>query len=153
MFNLNNIKIKKASKNEYKEIEKIGEKSLPIYYSVEDLSLLSMTNHDIFIISSEEILGFVVCKETENNIHILSIAVNPELRNKSIGSQMINFLKSKKKNLSLYVHTINDRGIKFYKKNNFVISNILFGYYENFKIDKDAYKMIFNAKEKNHESL
>ncbi len=138
------IKIEQVNEEEFTIIEKLGKESLPIYYCCDDLKMLKMTGHFILKISKERnIVGFVVCRETKDNIHILSIAVKNNDRKMGYGSKLIDFLKQKNKNLSLYVHTINEIALNFYKKNKFIISDILFGYYESFENDKDAYKMKF----------
>jgi len=137
-------KISKAENNDFNLIVEIGKNSLPIYYNVDDLVMLKATKHIIFKIeSNNNICGFMVCRETEKNIHILSIAVTKEFRKYGLGTELINEIKNKNKSISLYVHTVNEVGINFYKKNNFKIKDILFGYYDNFDIDKDAYKMIY----------
>ena len=140
-------KILKANYFDFDFIEKIGKNSLPIYYKKDDLIILKNTNHDIFKIinDKDKIVGFIVTRETENNIHILSIAVDVDYRKKGIGTILLDNLKNKSKSVTLYVHTVNDVAMSFYKKNNFKIENIMFGYYDNFKIDKDAYKMIYQS--------
>jgi len=137
------IKIDQVNEEEFSLIEQLGKESLPIYYCCDDLKMLKMTGHIILKISRETtIVGFVVCRETADNIHILSIAVKNNDRKMGYGSKLIKYLKKKNKNLSLYVHTINDTALNFYKKNKFVISDIMFGYYDSFEDNKDAYKMI-----------
>ena len=135
--------VKKANNKNFKDIEDIGKESLPIYYTVSDLIMLEMTKHLILKLTNDkEIIGFAVCRETLDNIHILSIAIKKANRKEGLGTKILDFIKSKNKNISLYVHTINDVALSFYKKNSFIISDILFGYYETFEDEKDAYKMI-----------
>lgn len=127
-------------------LEEIGKKSLPIYYNRYDLKSLLLSKHLIFQINfNNNVVGFIVAKleESKNNIHIMSLAVSPEYRNIGLGTDLIRFLKNKyKMNLTLYVHSVNENAIKFYKKNGFDIQAIFFGYYTNFEINKDAYFMI-----------
>lgn len=138
--------ILEATFNDYIRIEEIGKNSLPLFYSVNNLRLLKSTNHNIFkIFNNDNILGFMVCKEDlkNNNIHILSIAIVKEYRKNKLGTYLLDYLKKKNKNISLYVHTINTTALNFYIKNNFKIFEVMFGYYTIFKTDNDAYKMIY----------
>jgi len=106
--------------------------------------MLKMTNHIILKVKkNNNIIGFVVSRETDSNIHILSIAVDKSERNNGVGSKIIDNIKLKNKSISLFVHTINKVALTFYKKNQFIISDILFGYYDVFEKEKDAYKMVF----------
>lgn len=142
--------ITKSLEKDFNILEEIGKKSLPIYYNSSDLKSLLLSKHFIFQINfNNNVVGFIVARleESKNNIHIMSIAVSPEYRNIGLGSVLINFLKDKyRMNLTLYVHSVNENAIKFYKKNGFDIQAIFFEYYTNFKIDKDAYFMICKKK-------
>lgn len=137
--------ILEANENDFDIIENIGKKSLPIYYDKNDLIMLKYTNHTILkiVTLNLQIIGYIVIRETIDNIHILSIAVDKTFRKKGIGSQLLNNIKLKSKNITLFVHTINNIALDFYKKNNFKIIDIMFSYYDNFESDKDAYKMAF----------
>lgn len=139
--------ILEAEISDYTKIEEIGKQSLPLYYSINNLRSLNLTNHNIFkITNNNNILGFMVCKEDlkKNNIHILSIAIIKKYRQNKLGTYLLDYLKKKNKTISLYVHTTNTIALNFYIKNNFKIFEIMFGYYTNFKTDNDAYKMIYS---------
>ena len=137
--------ILEANENDFDIIENIGKKSLPIYYDKNDLIMLKYTNHTILkiVTLTLQIIGYIIIREAIDNIHILSIAVDTTFRKKGIGSQLLNNIKLKSKNITLFVHTINNIALDFYKKNNFKIIDIMFSYYDNFESDKDAYKMAF----------
>ena len=138
------LQIIPANESDFDNLELIGKDSLPIYYSSSDLKMLKMTNHIILKVKkNNNIIGFVVSRETDSNIHILSIAVDKSERNNGVGSKIIDNIKLKNKSISLFVHTINKVALTFYKKNQFIISDILFGYYDVFEKEKDAYKMVF----------
>ena len=101
MSNLDyNIEIIKN--NDLKEIEKIGEDSLPIYYEYNYLFyILKMDNFLCYkLIFENKIIGFVIIEILDNNsrFHIMSFAILKEYRKKGFGKKIIDFVKKKKKN-------------------------------------------------------
>ena len=126
--------------------------SLPIYYSKTELIFL-LLNSDIGVIVAQynqNIIGYAIFEKQANNAHIISIAVYPKFRSHGVGSKLIKkiCIDCKKlhniKTLTLFVHSENGRGIKFYKKNGFKKTETLKDYYrsalKNCK-NYDAFKM------------
>jgi putative acetyltransferase len=66
-----------------------------------------------------EILGFVGL--TDN--YIAGIFVSIISQSKGIGKQLLNFIKGIKTELSLSVYQKNERAIKFYQRENFIIQS------------------------------
>ena len=139
--------INKATCKDYQDIEIIGKKILPIYYSRFHLFAISINNNQIYTIKdNDKTVGFIVCDifKNDNRIHIMSIGVEPEKQQKGYGTELINFIKNMEYNtVSLYVQTTNKKAVNFYKKNSFQVDKKLDGYYYTLE-DKDAYYMIFN---------
>lgn len=141
------IMIRIAEDYEYLQIEEIGKKCLPIYYKYNDLFLLEINDHKIYVIEDDNnLIGFIVFKihKEEERVHILSIGILCEYRRKSKGSLLINFLKDEYKfNITLYVQTSNETAFKFYTKNGFNIDKTIKNYYQTLDVN-DAYFMKFN---------
>ena len=137
-----------ANQNDIVDIEQCGNESLPLSYTENDIrTMLEDTQYKIFKIRhNESFVGFIITKrnEEEKNIHIMSIAIYQYYRGKSLGSKMIDLVKKTfpEKNITLYVHTTNNRAISFYKKNDFLIMNTKKDYYHNLE-NNDAYTMIY----------
>lgn len=137
-----------ADPDDFSEIEYIGEQCLPIYYKEKDLiDIKNKENYYIFKVhDNTRIYGFMVTKKQDqnNNLHIMSISILPKYRGNNLGSNMIHKLKEMFPyyTITLYVQTQNNRAIRFYKKNGFIILNELNNYYSN-QENNNAYKMIF----------
>lgn len=132
---------------DFLKIETLGKESLPIYYSKNDLLVL-IINKTILkkFIFNGEIIGFGICDlyENENRVHILSIAIKKEYRNRGFSTFFIDFLKNTFSfDITLYVQTVNEEALGFYKKNNFKIVKTLNNYYSNLS-SKDAYFMKYD---------
>lgn len=144
--------IRFANENDLLKIQEIGSKSLPIYFKANEL--YSLINNNKFIINvieeGNEILGFIVVqkKPLKNILHVMSIAVNKNIRNKGYGTLLINSLNSYTgtgyKYITLYVNKSNTNGIIFYIKNNFMYVKTRNNYYSLSHIGKsnDAFKLI-----------
>lgn len=65
----------------------------------------------------EEILGFIGLNEN----HIEGIFVDAEERSRGIGRQLLNYAKDVKGSLSLNVYAKNERAMRFYLREGFVI--------------------------------
>ena len=145
-----NIDIKKANNANIHSIKYLGEISLPIYYN--DLEILYMINNNeyqIYVANDNKkniIIGFIIIKinKEKKNIHILSLAVNPEYRKMGIGTKLFNYLKDKfkKKIITLNVQISNINAINFYFKQLFKITNFFSNYYNNLEINS-AYEMTY----------
>ena len=82
---------------------------------------------DIYVyILDEQVVGFVGV----NNNYVEGIFVDINNQHSGIGTSLLDRIKENKDNLTLNVYNKNANAIKFYKKNNFIITS------EN--IDKDT---------------
>ena len=148
------IKIRNATIADSNGLVELNKKCLPLYYSVMEYFILCLSpNHLILIVEDEDNNNKMICymvgrfTGAEKNFHIMSIGVDDSYRSKGIGSIVINYLINKLKgdydNITLYVHTENVKGIKFYQRNGFIIVETLLNYYRgdlNAK-SQDAYTM------------
>lgn len=139
--------IKIATMYDIPEIEICGKISLPIYYKYDDLiEIINSNNNKILIARNDsKLCGFIIFKINQNkNIHINSIAINPDYRRFKIGTKLINNLKYTylQNNITLYVQTTNTNAISFYKNNSFKIYQEMIDYYSNLECN-NAYIMIY----------
>lgn len=93
--------------------------------------------------SGGEIIGYIIGRQKNDQVKIISLAVKPDFRQKGIGKKLTNFLihrfkKEGVKEISLNVRVKNKIGIAFYQKLGFKISKMIKNYYRN--ID-DAYSI------------
>lgn len=143
----------KIIKSEIKHIEKIvdiGRKSLPIYYDeINLINLINDKNHKIYLIEIEEkIVGFIIYEKLNINLHIKSLAIDPEYRRKGYGSELLLFIKGKLKNrdyITLYVLKSNEDAINLYKKNEFKFNKLLKKYYTTLN-EEDGEEYIYYKK-------
>ena len=140
--------IEKITFKDYKELEKIGKESLPIYYDVKDICYLHLYEENTIMLKvliNNEIVGFIFCKNEENinNIHINSFALYQKNRRKGYGSMIIDHIKKYNKNITLNVSQINLIALNFYKKNGFTIKELRKNYYENLE-NNDAFLLQYN---------
>jgi ribosomal protein S18 acetylase RimI-like enzyme len=151
MNNENNISIEQvSSNNDLVDIAIIGSNTLPIYYTT--IHLLEIVNNPLYYIIKISItnklqnnnintIGFIILKQNESKkLHIMSIAILEEYQGCGYGSMLINYLKSNypKYSYSLYVQTVNIKGISFYKKHGFKIVKLIENYYTELD-EKNAY--------------
>jgi ribosomal protein S18 acetylase RimI-like enzyme len=138
------IKIRKATISDVINIQKCNQTCLPMYYNILELAAMMFINVMNVACHDDKIVGFIICeKQKNNNIHILSFAIYENYRRRGIGSQLLESIASGFNTVTLYVHTINDSGINFYKKNGFKITETMNNYYGGFfKDSNDAYKMV-----------
>ncbi len=141
--------IKLATNRDIPYIVNCGKMSLPIYYSDKHLKdFLNNKNIKIFILinkESKELIGFLIVKiNSIKQIHILSLAINPNYRQKGLGTYFFNFIKTKYNNsvITLNVQITNFTAINFYFKQYFKIRNFIADYYSNLPI-QGAYQMTF----------
>ena len=66
---------------------------------------------------SQAIQGFIGIDDE----YIMGIFVDAQKQSHGVGSQLLKFVKSRKKNLTLNVYQKNKRAIQFYLKNGFII--------------------------------
>lgn len=92
-------------------------------------------------IEEDNVVGFIHVTELYETIDIVNIVVNPEYRNKGIGSNLIDYMLSDANNLvktiTLEVAVSNTDAISLYEKFDFEIINTRKSYYN----DEDAYLM------------
>jgi len=69
------------------------------------------------VFQKEKILGYVFYSESYWEIEILRIGIKEEFQRNKIGTKLLNFLKSKNKEIFLEVSNLNIKAINFYKKN------------------------------------
>jgi ribosomal protein S18 acetylase RimI-like enzyme len=139
--------IELIEKDDISNIEIIGSKSLPIYYTKSDLLFfLYDSKYIIYKASLDNIIcGFLVGEIHDNRIHIMSIATDIDYRRKNVATNLINKIKEKYNNsiITLFVQQKNNIAISFYKKNNFIAVFEEKNYYNNLQ-EKDAYFMAFS---------
>jgi ribosomal protein S18 acetylase RimI-like enzyme len=140
--------IREAKLTDITNIYHCGCESLPISYNYFDIMIMILyKKYKIYVVYYlDEFIAYVVCNfNTNDNLHIMSIATYNKYRSKGFGTKLINYISKNTtcKSITLYVHKDNDKGIKFYKKNNFIIKKEIIGYYKGLFKDKsnNAYFM------------
>ena len=146
-----NVTIRKASINDTTDISQLNKNCLPIYYSRMEYFLLIVS--PIHLVSVAEIdnkiIGYIVGEfnDSNKNFHIMSIGVDDKVRNKGIGTilitNLVDYIKEKCNNITLFVHDENEKAIRFYIKNGFIKISHSSNYYEgNLKAkSQGAFKM------------
>ena len=140
--------IEKITFKDYKDLEKIGQKSLPIYYNIEEICYLNIHDDNSLMFKAsidKKIIGFLFCKfdKNINNIHINSIAIDEDFRENGYGTELINYIKKYNQNITLNVMQTNLIAINFYKKNGFKVKELRENYYENLE-NNNAYLLHYN---------
>ena len=125
-------------------METIGKLSLPIYYKKKELfSFLNDKYHILRKITYDNKLsGFYISKLHEDRIHIMSIGIHPEKRNKKLGTKLLEYIKNSNLPITLFVQQSNKIAINFYKKNDFKVLKSIGRYYYNLECN-DAYFMCY----------
>lgn len=134
-------------KEDLLNIERCGKKCLPIYYRSYQLEMfLKGTKQRIWVLKDHtNLYGFLIFEiKSSKNIHILSIAVEPDYQNKKLASYLMNELKKKYSSIriTLFVQISNLKAINFYIKQGFTFLEFLPNYYNNLPVSS-AYKMIY----------
>ena len=107
------------------------------------LDEFSVPSRKYFVaVKKDEVIGYLGLFECGDDENIIGIAIKKSFQNKGIGTKLIekgvNFaLKNKKRSLSLEVDERNSSALAFYKKCNFVVTNVRKNYYK----DSDAFVM------------
>tara|TARA_B100000963_G_C22374183_1_gene557243 strand:- start:70 stop:519 length:450 start_codon:yes stop_codon:yes gene_type:complete len=140
--------VNKIDKEDIYDLSKIGEESLPIYYTMYHLlEILSDSSYVIFkCMLNNTIIGFAIIKiYNSKHLHVMSIAISKKYRNTGCGSKLLNHLKIKFMNhkITLYVQIQNNPAVQFYLKNGFEIKNTIENYYDELE-HKDAYYCEYN---------
>lgn len=69
--------------------------------------------------STEEIVGFIGLVDT----FVAGLFVKDDMQSKGIGKQLLDFAKDKKERLSLTVYRKNERAVRFYQRERFLIDD------------------------------
>ena len=130
-------------KQDILDVAAIGNESLPISYSA--YHLLELLDDDAYTIlkivnNVNKMVGYIILKDYDNNIHIMSVAVLLKYRGKQYGSELLKYMKlhHPKNNYTLYVQTTNKCAVSFYMKHGFKIKKYIQNYYTNLA-NKDAF--------------
>jgi ribosomal protein S18 acetylase RimI-like enzyme len=132
------INIRVASAFDTGSIFELNKKCLPIYYTLLEHVLYTMSTTNLVLVAenkNKEIVGYLIGEYKKNNFHIGSIGTSKKHRSKGIGKMFIDYLinnhneYNKYTDITLNVHDLNDKGIRFYKKNKFNIIERLNNYY------------------------
>jgi ribosomal protein S18 acetylase RimI-like enzyme len=129
------IIIKEAKITDISNIYKCSNDSLPISYNYfEILNFILHNKYKVFVAyDNNDFLAYAICNNNiDDNLHIMSIATYKQYRSKGIGSKLLNEIYKQCKSITLYVHKDNEKGIDFYKKNNFIIEKEIDNYYNNY---------------------
>jgi ribosomal-protein-alanine N-acetyltransferase len=125
---------------------KLASEALTEHYNPSIFNFFYETFNDGFWVAEKQnkIIGFIVgVKTSYKNARILMLAVSEKQRRQHIGSELLNhflneIMANNVKFVDLEVKTSNNIAIKFYRKNGFIITNQISGFYQN---GEDAYTM------------
>ena len=113
---------------------KLGEELNSNFINLFNLDSLINSKYD-FIYGyyvDNKLVGFIHINKLYENMDIVNIIVEKNYRNKGIGSELLNYIVNKYKDINsiiLEVRESNKSAIEFYKKNNFKIINVRKKYY------------------------
>ena len=130
--------IRRAEINDCIGLSELNKQCLPIYYTPIEFFMMALSlQYIVFVVEYEgKIVGYMVGEFhlNDKNYHILSIGVDKLHRSKGIGekviSELINLVKSQIDNITLYVHVENEKAVKFYEKEGFMIVETIKNYYQ-----------------------
>ncbi len=97
----------------------------------------TLSNRTYYVaLKQKEVVGYLGLFESDDDETIIGIAVKKEHQKTGVGTELLNFAAknaryNKKKTLSLEVDERNLSAISFYKKHNFIVTNIRKNYYKN----------------------
>ena len=144
---LYNMNISKVELNDIYKIYMLGKHNLNVYYNKNQLyDFFKLSNYEIYKLHyNTNIFGYIIFekKYKYQKIHIMSLAIDLKIRNKGLGTALINYVKKiyPKVKITLNVQTSNLNALNFYYKNNF--KAIIFK--NNYYTDgiRDAIEMIY----------
>lgn len=126
--------IRQACVTDLFNITILNKKCLPISYSeFQNLWHILSPNYVVIVYEdNNELLGYLIGSNNNDNIHILSIGVLANYQSKGIGKKLLDYIKNENKpiTITLYVHELNEKAINFYKKNNFKRISYIKDYYK-----------------------
>lgn len=103
----------------------------------EDMILNELNNSNVCFLSAkdnEKVIGYIGAYTFDDSMEILNFVVDEAYQRQGIGSLLFNTLLEmydKTKSIVLEVRYNNEKGISFYKKNNFNVISIRKHYYKN----------------------
>lgn len=103
----------------------------------EDMILNELNNPNVCFLSAkdnEKVIGYIGAYTFDDSMEILNFVVDEAYQRQGIGSLLFNTLLNmydKTKSIVLEVRYNNEKGISFYKKNNFNVISIRKHYYKN----------------------
>lgn len=128
------------------EVLDIESRSFQFSWSEEDFIRCLTQRNCIGMVSEhdERVIGFMVYELHKSLLHILNFAVHPDVRFKSVGTQMVDKLVGKlsqqrRNRLAVEVREGNVPAQIFFRKNDFRATNIIKNMYDD--TDEDAYHM------------
>lgn len=133
------IKLRKFSLSDLNQVMEIERVSFPDReaYSRSYFEAFYKSYPEGFIIAEKEkIIGYTIGRPRNGTAEIISLAVDPDWREKEIGTKLIGFLiehfkKKGFKKISLRVRTENKTAISFYQNLDFKILKTIKNYYRN----------------------
>lgn len=84
---------------------------------------LKNTNMEFYCLKIQDIMGIIGILKRKNNIEIKHIAVSKNRRKMGIGKKLINTIRAKYKNKTIFAET-DDETVEFYRKCGFNIINL-----------------------------
>lgn len=103
----------------------------------EEMILNELNNPNVCFLSAkdnEKVIGYIGAYTFDDSMEILNFVVDEEYQRQGVGSLLFNTLLNmydKTKSIVLEVRYNNEKGISFYKKNNFNVISIRKHYYKN----------------------
>ena len=103
----------------------------------EDMILNELNNPNVCFLSAkdnEKVIGYIGAYTFDDSMEILNFVVDEAYQRQGVGSLLFNTLLNmydKTKSIVLEVRYNNEKGISFYKKNNFNVISIRKHYYKN----------------------
>ena len=139
------VKLRKIQLRDLDRVTEIRRVSLPDPWS-KDLFLKTINQYpESFIVAEEdnEVVGYAVGKIQNNSARIISLAVDPQRREKGTGTALVKYLTEQfkekgVKEICLNVRTWNEKAMIFYKNLGFEIVKTIEKHYPN---GDDAYSM------------
>jgi ribosomal-protein-alanine N-acetyltransferase len=143
-----NIHIRWMIRRDMPEVIQIEQGSFESPWSEEDfLKCLRQRNCIGMVAESQErVLGFMIYELHKERLEVLNMAVHPGYRNRWIGVQMVNKLKSKLSNhrrteISLCLRETNLTAQKFFRSQKFLAVDVHRNFYED--TGEDAFEMVY----------
>ena len=130
------INCSKLESNDVKQVVLLEEQFLGESLG-EDMILNELNNPNVCFLSAkdnEKVIGYIGAYTFDDSMEILNFVVDEAYQRQGIGSLLFNTLLNmydKTKSIVLEVRYNNEKGISFYKKNNFNVISIRKHYYKN----------------------